>query len=351
MFMALPEFVSHKQWARPMCFQFIGFDSTFSCFPTRGNAFWNVRNYRFAGRCCWRLWQGHLLRKDGASKTNNEKMCETARDFQLENRPHERTTLSWGTLNESDRNCSHAVTVHGGFVRRHLIIAHQCKWRRVHLLSSAEFCSFITRGSKEKRLGKWACLSKLRLRSWTRRQGLLERKGSSFCKQAIETCYSGIFVNSSAHLSQASISRAQALSSLRDVTMHGALNVRIYTLETDSTLEMKLISPKYMLLCFVQLNALLSQKWSHQAPQQQVNRRKPRVVFDNHPIIDWPSWPIIWMTLECINVTFKSGPWDQNCCNDNARVCCPWELYSHWFWYPIGYDEIAYHCQCLPHPM
>jgi hypothetical protein len=33
------------------------------------------------------LWQGHLLRKNRASNLDNNKMCETTRDFQLENQP------------------------------------------------------------------------------------------------------------------------------------------------------------------------------------------------------------------------------------------------------------------------
>ncbi len=70
---------------------------------------------------------------------------------------------------------------------------------------------------------------------------------------------------------------------------------QLYTLEINSTLEIKLISPKYMLKCLVQLNAILSQK---------LTGKQPSVVFDNHPIIDWPRWPIIWMISECVNVMF-----------------------------------------------
>jgi hypothetical protein len=128
---------------------------------------------------------------------------------------------------------------------------------------------FITRGSGRKRLGKWACLSKLRIRSSTRR-GLLKRKGSSFCKQCIETCYS-VVVNSSAHLSHASVLRTQELSSLRDITKHGASIVSgqtvIYSGDQFQPWN-KVDFTKVSVVCFVQLNALLSQKWSHQAPTQ-----------------------------------------------------------------------------------
>jgi hypothetical protein len=105
-------------------------------------------------------------------------------------------------------------------VRKHWIVARQHKQRRVPLLTSAELRYYIMKGSGRKRLGKLACLSKLRIRSSTRR-GWLERKGSLFCKQSIEICYS-VLVNSSAHLSRASVSSTQELSSLRDITKHGA---------------------------------------------------------------------------------------------------------------------------------
>jgi hypothetical protein len=75
-------------------------------------------------------------------------------------------TLLLGVLNASDGNCSHAVTVHGGFVydanelvdiplcQEAWIIARQHKQRRVRLLTSAELRYFIMKGSGRKRLGK-----------------------------------------------------------------------------------------------------------------------------------------------------------------------------------------------------
>jgi hypothetical protein len=72
-------------------------------------------------------------------------------------------TLLLGVINASDGNCSHAVTVHGGFVYDanelvaiplYWIIARQNKQRRVPLLTSAELRYFIMKGSGRKRLGK-----------------------------------------------------------------------------------------------------------------------------------------------------------------------------------------------------
>ena len=141
-------------------------------------------------------------------------------------------TLLLGVIYASGGNCSHAVTVHGGFVynANELIAISLCQGALDYCTSTQKERSssvnfrriafFITKRSGRKRLGKLACLSKLRIRSSTRR-GLLERRGSLFCKQSVEICYS-VFVNSSAHLSRASVSSTRELSSLRDITKHGA---------------------------------------------------------------------------------------------------------------------------------
>jgi hypothetical protein len=72
--------------------------------------------------------------------------------FNCKTNLNERTLLV-RVLNASDGNCSHAVTVHGGFIYKAnkliaipLIIAHQHKQRRVHWLTSAELC-FLLQGA------------------------------------------------------------------------------------------------------------------------------------------------------------------------------------------------------------
>jgi hypothetical protein len=74
----------------------------------------------------------------------------------------DKRSLLLGVLNASDENCSHAVTLivdlyttrtnllpfH--FVRKHWIIAHQHKQRRVHLLISAELRFLLQRAEAGK---------------------------------------------------------------------------------------------------------------------------------------------------------------------------------------------------------
>ena len=73
-FMALPEFVFQDLCvSKAFALHLLGFQEE----ATR------IVAYGLAGWCCCCLWQSHLLRKYGASNVDSNKMCETARDFQL----------------------------------------------------------------------------------------------------------------------------------------------------------------------------------------------------------------------------------------------------------------------------
>ena len=84
-------------------------------FSKRGITHRCVWDFLLARWCCRSFWEGNALCQDCASNVDHMEMCETASGIRLANGP-QRTNHLVGGFNASDGNCSHAVTVHGGFI-------------------------------------------------------------------------------------------------------------------------------------------------------------------------------------------------------------------------------------------
>ncbi len=124
------------------------------------------------------------------------------------------------------------MTVHGGVVydANELVAIPLCQEALDYCTSTqTEKSSFVNfrriallyyKGQRQEKVRKMSLLVETEDKILNKKR-MVGEKRNFFRKQSIEICCS-VLVNSSAHLSQASVSCTQELSSLRDITKHGA---------------------------------------------------------------------------------------------------------------------------------
>ncbi len=168
-------------------------------------------------------------------------------------------------------------------------------------------------------------------------------------------------MNSLAHLSRASVSSTLELSSLRalrGITNHGDTIVLgqtdVFSWEQFHPWnKVDFTEEHIVVLCTTKCTSFTEGFIKHHNSKLKVIQ--PSDIFDNHLIIDWPSWPIIWMTSECVNVTSipstKMNHGTKIVVKIMQEFIVHMQMYSHRFWYLIGYEKLTLCCWRLLLPL